>query len=176
MQEIWKDIKGYECLYQVSNFGRVKSIERYVNTHGGSKRIVPEKIMKQVIDNTGYYTVSLWKNNTHIRPHVHRLVIETFIPNLYKKSQVNHKDGNKLNNNVDNLEWCTPQENGIHAYDNGLNLSRVKVNQYDSNNNFIKTWNSITEAQKFYKTTHIGECCSGKRNKTKNYIWRYANK
>ena len=178
MQEIWKDIKGYEGLYQVSNLGRVKSLERYVNHSGNSKRIVYEKILKPVIDNTKYYVVSLWKNNIHKRVHIHRLVIETFILNIENKSFVNHIDGNKLNNCIDNLEWCTPQENNIHAYTIGLNPSKRKVNQYDLDGNLIKTWNSIKEANNFYKTSHISECCNNKssRKMTKGYLWKYADK
>lgn len=176
MKEIWKDIKNYENLYQVSNLGRVKSLKRYVNHSGNSKRIVNEKILKPVIDDTKYFVVSLWKNNNHTRPHIHRLVAETFIPNLENKPHINHIDGNKLNNSVNNLEWCTPKENIIHAYKIGLNKNNRIINQYDLNGNFIKTWNNIKEAQIFYKTTHIGECCRGTRNQTKNYIWEYADK
>jgi len=174
MKEIWKDVKNYEGLYQVSNLGRIKSLERYVN-HLNGARIVHEKILKPVIDNTGYYVVSLWKNNKHSRPHIHRLVAQTFIPTIKNKPHINHIDGNKLNNFINNLEWCTPKENVVHAYRTGLNENNRKINQYDLNGNFIKTWNSIKEAQTFYHTTHIGECCRGTRNKTKNYIWKYAN-
>lgn len=177
MQEIWKDIKGYEGLYQISNYGNVKSLKRYVNTNGGAKRLVKEKMLKPVIDNTNYYVVSLWKNNICQRTHIHRLVIENFISNTYNKTFVNHIDGNKLNNNVDNLEWCTPKENNIHAYEIGLNPSRKKVNQYDLKGNFIKTWNSIREASNFYKTSHISECCNNNsnRNIAKGFLWRYAD-
>lgn len=177
MQEIWKDIKEYEGLYQVSNLGNVKSLKRYVNTNGGAKRLVKEKILKPIIDNTNYYVVSLWKNNVCQRAHIHRLVVETFISNIYHKPYVNHKDGNKLNNNVNNLEWCTPKENNLHAYTIGLNPSRRKINQYDLKGNFIKTWDSIREANNFYKTSHISECCNNnsKRNIAKGYIWKYAN-
>lgn len=177
MKEIWKDVKNYENLYQVSNYGRVKSLERYVKTCGGAKRIVKEKILKPTVDNTNYYVVSLWKNNICKRTHIHRIVIETFIPNLLNKPQVNHIDGNKLNNNINNLEWCTAKENNIHAYEYGLNPSRRKVNQYDLNGNFIKTWNSIREANNFYKTSHVSECCNNnsKRNITKGFLWKYAD-
>ena len=178
MKEIWKDVKEYEGLYQISNFGRVKSLKRYVNTNGNSKRLVNEKILKQTIDNTGYYVVSLWKNNQHLRAHIHRLVAENFIVNKNNKPYVNHIDGNKLNNNIKNLEWCTPRENNVHAYKYGLNPSRKKVNQYDLKGNFIKTWNSIKEANIFYKTSHISECCNNKsnRNITKGFLWKYADK
>lgn len=177
MKEIWKDIKGYEGLYQVSNLGNVKSLERYVNHFSGTRK-VQEKILKPVIDNTGYYVVSLWKNNKHSRAHIHRLVAESFIINNDNKPYINHIDGNKLNNNIGNLEWCTPKENNIHAYKIGLNQSCKKVNQYDLNGNYIKTWNSIKEANCFYKTSHICECCkdNSNRNIAKGFLWKYADK
>lgn len=178
MKEIWKDIKGYEGCYQISNLGNTKSLERYVNTNGNSKRLVKEKILKKTIDNTGYYVVSLWKNNKHSRPHVHRLVAETFIINQNNKPYINHIDGDKLNNNINNLEWCTPKENNIHAYQLGLNPSCKKVNQYDLNGNYIKTWDSIKDANDYYKTTHISECCNpdSKRNIAKGFLWKHVDK
>lgn len=177
MEEIWKDIENYENLYQISNFGRVKSLFRIIKTIKGYNITIKEKILKTVIDNTGYYAVSLWKNNKQSRLHIHRLVAKHFIINKNNKPFINHIDGNKLNNCVDNLEWCTPLENNVHAYNIGLNPSRRKVNQYDLNGNFIKTWNSIKEANEYYKTSHISECCNckSKRNITKGYIWKYAD-
>lgn len=177
MQEIWKDIPNYEGLYQVSNLGNVKSLERTVN-HLNGVRTVHEKILKPVIDNTGYYVVSLWKNNKHLRIHIHRLVAKTIISNIQNKPFINHIDGNKLNNNVNNLEWCTCKENNIHAYKIGLNNSYRKVNQYDLDGNYIKTWNSIKEANTYYKTNHISECCNpnAKRKIAKGFLWKYADK
>ena len=99
MQEIWKDIKGYEGLYQVSNFGRVKSL------HG------KEKILKPYHKSTGYIQVILCKNYKTVARMVHRLVAEAFIPNPENKSQVNHKDENPLNNVDSNLEWCSATYN-----------------------------------------------------------------
>ena len=175
MEEIWKDIPNYDGLYQVSNLGNVKSLNRYVRTCGNAKRLVKEKILKATLDNTGYYVVGLYKNNIQSNYHIHRLVIEAFIPNTQNKPQVNHIDGNKLNNCLDNLEWCTASENGIHAYNHNLNKSRKEINQYDLGGNFVKKWDSIKDAQAFYKTTHISECCHHKRKQCKDYIWRYAN-
>ena len=96
MKEIWKDIKGYEGLYQVSNFGRVKS----------STKILANRLSKR-----GYYIVTLYKNAKGVTKTVHRLVAQAFIPNPDNLPQVNHKDENKLNNRVDNLEWCTAKYN-----------------------------------------------------------------
>lgn len=175
MKEKWKDIPDFEGSYQISNLGNVISLERYVN-HIGGKRIEKRKNLKKTLSNNGYFVVNLWKHNVKIQLLIHRLVAQSFISNPNNLSCVNHKDGNKLNNCVSNLEWCTYQENNIHALNNGLKKPYVRVNQYDLENNFIKTWSSIKEAQNFYKTSHIGECCRGLRNQTKNYIWRYADK
>lgn len=171
MQEIWKDIEGYEGLYQVSNLGRVKSLPR--NTNNQYKNGL---VKKNIVRGKGYYYVNLYNKSTKLFT-IHKLVAEAFIPNPNNLPCVNHIDGNKLNNKIDNLEWCSYSNNEIHAYNNDLKAPIFKkVNQYDLNGNFIKTWNSIKEAQTFFKTTHIGECCRGKRNQTKNYIWRYAEK
>ena len=112
MQEIWKDIKGYVGLYQVSNLGRFKSLPR--NTKNQYK--YKERILKLSEDKDGYLLVNL--NRKTFRSHV--IVAQTFIKNDDNKPQINHIDGNKKNNNVDNLEWVTNRENIIHAYKNGL--------------------------------------------------------
>ena len=106
MKEIWRDIKNYENLYQISNYGKVKSKEKYA---GHSLR--KEKILKQYIDKDGYIKVILCKNNkTHFLS-VHRLIAEAFIPNPDNLPQINHKDENKKNNKLSNLEWCTCKYN-----------------------------------------------------------------
>ena len=113
MKEIWKAIKDYEGKYEVSNLGRVKSLER---TSRLNKKI-KEKILAPREHTGGYLRVQLSRKDFYI----HRLVAETFIPNPENKSQVNHIDGNKRNNRVDNLEWNTPLENNLHAIRTGLN-------------------------------------------------------
>ena len=125
MNEIWKDIKGYEGIYQVSNLGRVKALERtwYSGRNGCTKRTKPEHIMKyRLAKNTGYCLLKLVKNGVEKHVFVHRLVAETFIPNPNNLPEVNHIDGNKENNCVDNLEWCTEKENISHAIKNKLRI------------------------------------------------------
>ncbi len=116
----WKPIKGYEGLYEVSNIGEIKALERLKNCNKGYGKI-KEHIMKPNHCKCEYYRVPLTDYN-HKRKYylIHRLVAQAFIPNPNNYGDVNHKDGNKLNNNVDNLEWCTRSDNLIHAYNNGL--------------------------------------------------------
>ena len=116
MIEIWHPCAGYETHYEVSNLGNVRSIERMVlHEEGGLKRN-PSKVLKQGKGSNGYLTVSFSVDSIKSNHSVHRLVARAFIPNESNKPQVNHKDGNKHNNHVDNLEWMTRSENGLHAY------------------------------------------------------------
>jgi len=117
--EKWKDIKGYEGLYQVSNYGRVKSLRRYRKNHS-KKQLVEEKIKQPRESWQGYLLMDLYKNNQQKTIRVHIVVAETFIPNEENKETVNHKDGNKANNRVDNLEWCTYKEQNVHFYKHNL--------------------------------------------------------
>lgn len=130
--EIWKDVVGYEGLYQVSNLGRVKSVARIIyKDYRNSKTAVIKGIAKQkrgdvimqpFIKKTGYYTVSLTKDHKKKTKMIHQLVAKAFIPNPENKEMINHIDCNTLNNRVDNLEWCTNSENQIHAMKNGLKV------------------------------------------------------
>lgn len=105
--EEWRDIEGYEWVYQISSFGRIKSLERIDNNN----HLVKERILKQSIKNTGYMGVYLYSNRIGKSKLVHRLVAQAFIPNQYNKPVVNHLDEDKTNNNVNNLEWVTAKEN-----------------------------------------------------------------
>lgn len=118
MIETWKDIKGYEGKYQVSNTGLIKSLPKLKGK--GRGYLTKEIILSPKKDRYGYLVVCLRKDNKNHHFTVHRLVASAFVPNLHNKPIINHKDGNKLNNNVENLEWCTVQENTKHAYDNNL--------------------------------------------------------
>ena len=167
MEEIWKDKKDYEEHYQVSNCGRIKSI-----------KFGKEKILKLIKDKDGYLQVTLCKNGIQKNYKVHRLVAEAFLPNPDNLPQVNHKDENKLNNNVDNLEWCTNEYN--INYGTGIERRSKKrskpVLQYDLNLNLIKEWISVNDAgRNGYNQVHVSECCRGKRKYHKDCIWRYKN-
>ena len=120
MQEIWKDIKGHEGYYQVSNKGRIRSVDRKAKIGNGNTRTVKGRIMKTDLSNSGYLRVCGCRDCKKFKIDVHRAVAEAFIPNPEDNPQTNHKDGVKTNNHVDNLEWATRSENQRHAFKNGL--------------------------------------------------------
>lgn len=123
--EIWKDVKGYTGYYKISNYGKVKSIERHVKHNIiGIKKIVRERILKTALMSDGYPGVNLTKKNSPASKLVHILVAIHFIKNPLRLPQVNHKDGNKQNNYYKNLEWITSSGNAIHAYSIGLRKKR----------------------------------------------------
>ena len=132
MEEIWKDIPNLNN-YQASNLGRIRSVEHYIKSNFHNCKMVKRKgkILKQYKDN--YYKIDINENGKTKKKLVHRLVASTFIPNLENKPCVNHKDGNKLNNHISNLEWCTYSENTKHAYDN-----KLQNNKRDEKGRFIK--------------------------------------
>lgn len=117
--EIWKPIIGYEGYYEVSNLGRVRRIKRGRGTQVG-------RLLKGWLDYDGYWGVLLTKNNKSMCYSIHRLVAKAFLPNPENKTQVNHIDGDKQNNSVTNLEWCTPKENIQHAWRTGLSIMNDK--------------------------------------------------
>lgn len=126
-EEVWKDVVGYEGIYQISNTGRVKSLARantYFNPYAGRDctRFYQERLMKLKLSRTGYVVAHLRDeaNSKESWPPVHRLIAEAFIENPNDKPTVNHKDGVKANNHLSNLEWATHSENTQHAFDTGL--------------------------------------------------------
>lgn len=121
MKEIWKDITGYEGVYQVSSESRVKSLARTIPYRDGRNRPVKEMILNDSVDSIGYPVVALWANNRSRAYRVHRLVMTAFVPNPNNKRCVNHKNGIKSDNRLENLEWVTYKENNQHAWVNGMN-------------------------------------------------------
>lgn len=187
--EIFVDIEGYEGLYQVSNFGRVKSLK---DNHGNPR----EKILKFWKNRGGYLLVNLHKNRKGKTYTVHRLVANAFIENPNNLPMINHKDENPLNNCVDNLEWCDAKYNNTYGsritkavantnyktigkknaekLTNRQDLSK-QVYQYDLNGNLIKIWQSTHECgRNGYDRTCVSKCCIGKLKTYKNYIWSYV--
>lgn len=199
MEEIWRDIKGYEGLYQVSNLGRVKSLERFIKTRKNKNGMngyihKQESIRIPTKDYKGYLRLTLCKEGKQKPFRVHRLVAEAFIPNPNNLPQVNHKDENKENNCITNLEWCTNEYNHNYGTRNkrvaekqkGRKIpfeqikNKIAVLQINKDTNeVIRKYDSIKEAQICcgVKThySHIGACCKGERKTAYGFKWRYAN-
>lgn len=165
MIEIWKSVTDYFD-YEVSNLGNVRNKKT-------------NKILKP-FSPSEYLKVSLSKNGKAKQFFIHRLVAKEFIDNPNNLPQVNHKDECKTNNLWNNLEWCDHSYNQNYGTRNervSKKMSKIKckkVNQYDLDDNYIKTFNSVIEAQKETGSTHICQCLKGKFKQTKGYKWRYA--
>lgn len=177
--EIWRDIKDYDGLYQISNFIRIKRLTRMVKSSYGSMAEKKEKILRQQKSNNGYIGVSLEKNNKSRFCSVHRLVAKTFISNTENKPDVNHIDGNKHNNNISNLEWVTKSENTIHSIrvlkNNNpfiLNESKRKECIQISLDGFLlNIFESQLEAQRQTGISNISGCVNGRYKTAGGYIW-----
>lgn len=179
------DIKGYKGKYQIDENGNVKSL----NYRGNTKT---EHLLKPLKRGNGYLYVDLYDfDGKHHKENIHILVAETFIENPNNLPCVNHKDENKWNNSVSNLEWCTykynsnygtnPYKQSIKAKNNptwqfAVEKSKIKVNQYDLNGNYIKTWNSFADIAKHFNlinASNIVACCKGKKKTSYGYKWSY---
>lgn len=184
--EEWRDIPGFEGRYQVSTLGNVKSLPRRVNNHTGTL-MVKEKIIRQRHDLKGYMRVDLVDNQGKRKYlGVHRLVAMAFIPNPENKPQINHVDGRKDNNVLDNLEWVTNAENQKHAYRTGLNYvtgragkpKRAVLQINPVTKEIVNEYPSIADAAKAVgckTSSNIGECCRGKygRKTICGYEWKF---
>jgi hypothetical protein len=155
LNEIWKDVPSFIGILQVSNFGQIKRLQRYKKAKNNSTVYMPEKILKQTVSSYGYYKICISVNNKRHDLLSHRLIAEAFVPNPDSKHQINHINGIKTDNSIENLEWVSLTENIKHAQATGLsavqpkgeaNKLSKKLYQYDIFGNLIKVWSGIRQA------------------------------
>lgn len=194
--EEWRDIVGYEGLYQISNMGRVKGLPRISHFGNRTKRI-PTRILKPTISKRGYYVIGLSKDSKTKTYTIHRLLMKAFVPNPENKRAIDHIDTNKLNNSLSNLRWCTDKENSNNeitkeknranglrmweegCFDNRNNTHYRKVAQYTRDGEYIKTWDSIVEVEAALgiDASSISSLCLGtnpKRHTAGGYKWKHV--
>lgn len=174
LNEIWKPVKGFEALYEVSNLGRVKSLPKQ---SGFLKR--KERIMSLTDNKKGYLYVTFEANSKRTRFYVHRLVAEHFLPNPDCLETVNHKDKDRGNNCVDNLEWMSYSENNEHGecQVKAGKARRIPIYQCDLSGNIIKEWSCAKVAAEelgYSNYSGINQCCKGKTKTYKGYVWKYV--
>lgn len=187
--EIWKDISGFDGLYQVSSYGRIKSVERIVN-FGSGKRIINEIIRKSKVKPEGYLSVIIYANHKQQTLYIHRLVAKEFCDGYDDKLQVNHKDGDRKNNYYENLEWVTRSQNQIHAFRTlkrtcymsgriGSLSHRAKpIAQYTLSGIFIRNFDCAATAQRELGIHESGirKCLYGDTKQSGGFLWSYADK
>ena len=177
--EEWRDVAGYEGLYQVSDQGRVKSLERTFIDKSGRKRTVKERILKPGMDKGGYLRIDLCASGKSRMFSVHRLVCQAFHDNPENKLDVNHINENKTDNRACNLEWSTRRENinhGTHNERSGKTRSKP-VGQYTLDGELVKVWQSThkVERQAGFSQGNISKVANGKRKQAYGFIWKYVS-
>ena len=187
--EIWKSVVGYEGYYEISNHGNVRSINRIIIDKNGTKLNYKSKLLKPAPNKDGYLQVGFSKNCKTNSYYVHHLEGIAFIPNPENKPTVNHIDGIKANNYIDNLEWATKSEQAIHSLEHELrtmpnawigkfgskHCASKKVTQYTKDNVFVADYGSMIEAGNMnnINPSLISGVCKGKKKTTGGYIWKY---
>lgn len=173
MEEIWKDISGFEGLYQVSNLGRIKSYHQWKRAN-----CPPEYFLNPSLSNTGYLQVTLYSNKKRSKLLVHRIVAEAFVPNPSNHPHINHMDEDKTNNCASNLEWCTA------AYNNSYGTARFRailskshmVDQFLPSGQLLARYVCITVASEItgIPKQRIKSCCIGECNSSNGFVWKYV--
>ena len=172
-EEVWRDVKGYEGLYQVSNMGRVKSLGRK-DRFG---RVIKERILEPAVTHNGYLRVGLHVDGKRKMLRVHRLVCEAFHENPDNKSEVNHVNEDKTDNRACNLEWSTRTENCNHGSRNErvAKVLSKPIGQFSLDGKLIKVWQSACEArrQTGFDEGYVGAVARGKFKQAYGFIWKY---
>jgi hypothetical protein len=179
--EIWKDIEGYEGIYQVSNLGRVRSLDYTVTKKDGTVQTYKGKVFSMTLNTTGYPYVSFRMGSSKRKSlTVHRLVAQAFIPNPNNLPEVNHRNEDKTDNRVENIEWCDRKYNMQYGTRNDRQKEKIErhsVDQLDKYGNLLNTYPSIKEAARIVGIRHpecITKCCTGDRMTAGGYRWRYS--
>lgn len=169
---LWKRIIGYEDSYEINNKGEICSLERYVNNKNG-KRLIKSKLLKPFLTNSGYIGYTLKNKNKSKSVHLHRLLAEYFIDNPNNLPEVNHIDGDKLNNKLSNLEWVNKSENSLHAYKLGLKKSNFKPTEKGEDNpNSKLTQVIVNKIRELYSSGNYSQRDLGKKFNVKQAtIW-----
>jgi len=183
-KEEWRDIKGYEGRYQVSNIGRVKSLERTFVDKRGYRHHIKERILKPKTDHNGYLQVVLSKRDKQKTFTVHRLVCKAFHENSQAKPEVNHINENKLDNRACNLEWGTAKENSNHGTRNAkIGKANAKarskpIGQYTLDGKLIKVWESALGYQRKlgFNQGNLSAVARGKQKTAYGYVWKFIEK
>lgn len=187
--EIWKDVIGYEGLYMVSSFGRIISLGRIVQNPAGGPYWIETKLLNPYINKYGYYSINLRKDNKATTMRIHRIMCKTFLPNPNNLPSIDHIDGNKQNNLLSNLKWCSCKENSnnpntkrrmsisakIRCSEGRIHHQEiVGVNIYNPKD--IICFDRIMDASKYgFCAPSITKCCKGRLNKHQNYRWYYKS-
>lgn len=181
MDEIWKPIKDYEGLYEISNFGRVRSLERIITYKDGRSKHIKEKILKPYKSRKGYFYVNLSKNSIKKKNYIHKLVAYTFVGGYFEGAHIDHIDTNPLNNCSWNLRWVTHKENmnnpltKKHLSECRIgekNHNSIKVVQLALNGELIKVWDSMDRAEnEGYNSVGISKCCHNINKTSKGFRW-----
>lgn len=172
MQELWKNVKGFEGLYLISDLGNCKSLDRTIIDKNGCKRHFKGTILHASINSSGYYYYVLTKQGKHYNKLVHRLVAEAFISNPQKLAQVNHKDEDKSNNTAINLEWVSPKTN--MNYGSRPFLYNKPIAQYTLDGHLVKVWPSTKAAGKQgFRSSDISRVANGFHHTAFGYVWKF---
>lgn len=197
MKEVWQPVKDYEGLYEVSSLGRIRSLNHAVIDSCGKKQHFKGRLLKPCCTSGNYLIVTLHKGSQKKNFLVHRLVASAFVPNPHNYPQINHKDENKHNNKISNLEWCTAHYNNFYGSHmrraivtrrSNVNWKRSIVKnaearkktviQCNMNGQTLKVWPSLSEVEKKLKInrSNISACCHGRRENAGGYVWKLVSK